>query len=70
VRVFLTLFVYAGVLALAGALSFVVVIFLAGPHSGLLPKWAEVVVFCLGWANVIVVPVLAARWVWRRGIPN
>jgi hypothetical protein len=66
VRVFLTLLVYALALALSAAVSFVVVMFLAGPHTGLLPQWAEAVVLCVGWANVIVVPVLAARWTWRR----
>jgi hypothetical protein len=45
------------------ALTFFVVIFLAGPHAGLLPHALEVVVFVLGWLFVLVLPVLAARTV-------
>jgi hypothetical protein len=65
-RVCLTLLVYAVAIALCAAVSFVVVMLLAGPHTGLLPRWAEAAVLCIGWANVIIVPVLAARWTWRR----
>jgi lauroyl/myristoyl acyltransferase len=42
------------------------VIFLAGPHAGVLPQWAEAVVLGLGWLAVFVLPVLVARRLWRR----
>jgi hypothetical protein len=66
VRVLLTLVAYVTSLILIAGVSFVVVIFLAGPHAGLLPHWLEVVVLCLGWLAILVVPVLAAAKVWRR----
>jgi hypothetical protein len=53
-------------LVLIAGVSFVVVIFLAGPHSGLLPQWLEVGVIGLGWMAVLVLPFLTARKVWRR----
>jgi hypothetical protein len=66
VRVLLTLVAYVTSLILIAGVSFVVVIFLAGPHAGLLPHWLEVVVLILGWLAILVVPVLAAAKVWRR----
>jgi hypothetical protein len=66
VRVLLTLVAYVTSLILIAGVSFVVVIFLAGPHAGLLPHGLEVVVLCLGWLAILVVPVLAAAKVWHR----
>lgn len=65
-RVLLTAAAYLFTLVIVAAVVFVVVIVLAGPHAGLLPQWLEVVVIGAGWLLVLVVPVLAARWVWRR----
>ena len=65
-RALLSLVAYVISLILTAGISFVVVIFLAGPHAGLLPHWLEVVVLCLGWLAILVVPFLAARKVWRR----
>ena len=53
-------------LALVTAAAFVIVLLVAGPHTGLLPQWLEAVVLALGWAAVIVVPIMAARAAWRR----
>jgi hypothetical protein len=66
VRPLLTFVAYVISLILTAGISFVVVIFLAGPHAGLLPPWLEVVVLCLGWLAILVVPFLAAAKVWRR----
>jgi hypothetical protein len=66
VRILVSFVAYVVTLVLIAGVSFVVVIVLAGPHAGLLPHWLEVVVFCIGWAAIFVVPVLAARKVWRR----
>ncbi len=61
-----TLLVYVAVLAVMAFVAFFVVIFLAGPHAGLLPQWAEVIVLVVGWLAVLVLPALAARKFWRR----
>ena len=65
-RIVLTLLVYVVALAFIGAICFVVVMFLAGPHAGLLPAPMESAVLILGWILVLVFPVLVARRVWRR----
>lgn len=57
---------YLGSLLGVAAASFIVVIVLAGPHAGLLPHWLEAVVLGLGWLAVLILPILAARAVWRR----
>lgn len=49
-----------------GAIASLAVLFLIGPHSGMLGDWAYVPILALGWTAVIVLPVLFARWIWRR----
>ena len=44
----------------------IVVLVVAGPHTGLLPPALETIVLAVGWLAVIVVPLLAARRVARR----
>jgi hypothetical protein len=61
-----TAIAYLAALALVAATTFVLVLFVAGPHAGLLPPWAEPVVLGAGWLIVIVVPVYVARTVWCR----
>lgn len=61
-----TLLVYVAALVAVAFVAFFVVIFLAGPHAGLLPQWAAVIVQVLGWLAVLVLPALAARKFWRR----
>jgi len=60
--------VFAGLAALAitAAASFFAVMTLAGPHGGLLPQSMHTAVLLLAWAMILVVPIVAARWVWRR----
>jgi hypothetical protein len=43
------------------------VILLAGPHSDILPDWLSPAILALGGLILLVVPVLLARAVWRRG---
>jgi uncharacterized membrane protein len=47
-------------------ICFFAVIVLAGPHGGMLPRVLESPVFVACWLVLLVVPVLAARAVWRR----
>ena len=65
-RIVLSLIAYVVALAAVAVIAFFAVIFLAGPHAGLLPGWLEAVVLGLGWLAVLLLPVLAARTVWRR----
>jgi hypothetical protein len=62
----ITAVAYVGMLAVVAAIAFFVVLFLAGPHAGLLPQWAEAAVLVAGWLAVLVLPVLTARKVWLR----
>lgn len=41
------------------------VLYLAGPHGGLLPPFLSPYVLGLGWLTVIVVPLVIARLAWR-----
>lgn len=61
-----TALAYLAALAAVAIATFVVVLFVAGPHAGLLPRWAESVVLGAGWLLVAVVPVYVARAVWRH----
>jgi len=63
----LTIVTYPGTVVAVAVAAFFVVIFLAGPHAGLLPHALEVVVFVLGWLSVLALPVWTAWVVWRRG---
>lgn len=62
--------------AVAGALTLLIsapllllgVLLLAGPHASLLPDWLELPVLALAWLLLILLPTLAARWVWRRTV--
>ena len=57
---------YIAALALVVPVAFFVVIFLAGPHSGLLPQALESAVAIIGWLAVLILPALAARMVWKK----
>lgn len=65
-RIALATLTYVVSLVAVAVTAFFVVIVVAGPHAGLLPGWLEAVVLALGWIAVLVLPVLAARAVWRR----
>lgn len=66
VRLLATAAVFVATLVAVATFAFFAVLFLAGPHAGLLPPFLEKVVLVLGWLSVIVLPTLAAVWVWRR----
>ena len=65
-KLLLTIATYLGSLVAVALVAFFMVIFLAGPHAGLLPHALEAVVLILGWLSVLVLPVWAAWVVWHR----
>ena len=65
-RWLLALLAWLGSLVLLAPLCFVAAVVLAGPHSSILPSFLQPLVLVLGWAIVLVVPVVVARAVWRR----
>lgn len=67
-RVLLTVLAFILTLCLSAGFAFFAVLFLAGPHGGLLPRSGETVVLAMGWLLVLLVPALVARWVWRRTV--
>lgn len=68
-RFVLTGLAYFAALALTGCLAFVGVLWLAGPHGGVLPQSLHTATLIVGWVFVLVVPVLVARWLWHRRGP-
>ena len=64
-RLLVTALAYVATLAVVAVATFFGVLFLAGPHGGVLPNAAQPYVLILGWATVIVLPILAARFTWR-----
>ena len=66
VRLAIVVATYVASLVIVASIAFVVVILVAGPHSGLLPHWAEGAVLALGWLAVLIVPFVVAGVVWRR----
>lgn len=65
-RFLFTIAAFLVTLVVVSVAAFIVVIFLAGPHAGILPKPLEVAVVILGWLSVLVLPSWAAWAVWRR----
>ena len=65
-RYLLTGLAYVVSLVVTAAVVLVAVLFLAGPHAGLLPQPLEVVVIIAGWGAVVALPIVAARGVWKR----
>jgi hypothetical protein len=66
VRWILSLLAWLISLVLLAPVCFFAVIALAGPHGGVLPPSVQPLVLILGWAIVLVVPILIARAVRRR----
>jgi len=60
----LVVFLICG-LAVATA-SFFAVIFLAGPHGGVLPEWTQGIVLLIAWVITIGVPVFCAVKTYRK----
>lgn len=65
-RILAALAIYITALMATAFIAFFAVIFLAGPHAGLLPSWLEAAVLALAWLAVLVLPLLIARKAWRR----
>jgi hypothetical protein len=65
-RLLLVAATYLGALVLVTPIVFAIVIFLAGPHAGLLPQALEVAVMITGWLAVLILPALVARAVWKK----
>jgi hypothetical protein len=65
-RVLLTIAAYALSLCIVAPVVFLIVIFLAGSHAGLLPEFLEAVILVAGWVSVLLVPIWVARKIWRR----
>lgn len=64
-RLLITVVVYGVTFVLIAFVTFFVVMALAGPHAGILPKWLDPVVLVLGWGVVLGVPALIAAKAWR-----
>jgi hypothetical protein len=64
-RVLVTLLAYLLSLVLIAVTAFFAVIFLAGPHGGVLPSSLHTATLVLGWLCVLLIPMLVARWAWR-----
>jgi len=69
-RYFVTGLAYLVGLVGVAALASLAVLFLVGPHGGVLPDSFYLPILALGWMAVIVLPVLFARWMWfkMRGV--
>jgi|LNFM01.2.fsa_nt_gb hypothetical protein len=65
-RLLVTLLAFAAALGSTAVLAFFAVIFLSGPHGGVLPPAFHGATLALAWLCVLVVPLFVARRVWRR----
>jgi hypothetical protein len=68
-RVLIAFIAGSAALALLSPIVFVAMVVLAGPHSSVLPPAVQPAAWLLGWAAVLLVPVLVARMAWRRTQP-
>lgn len=64
-RLLITAIAYLVSLVVVAAIAFFAVLFLAGPHGGVLPGYLEPVVLLLGWLAVLGLPAFAAFRVWK-----
>lgn len=65
-RALVTLLVYLLSLVPTAVAAFYAVLFLAGPHGGVLPSSLHTATLVIGWLCVLLIPMLVARWAWRR----
>jgi hypothetical protein len=66
VRYVLTAAAFLATLVVVGAATIFAVLAFAGPHSDMLPKPLQILVYVLAWAVLLGLPALAARAAWRR----
>lgn len=65
-RLALTLVAFLSTLVVTAVVVFFAVLFLSGPHGGALPSSLATATLAVGWACVVLIPLLAACWTWRR----
>ncbi|MCB1889469.1 MAG: hypothetical protein KDH20_17810 [Rhodocyclaceae bacterium] len=65
-RAGLTLAALIAALALTVPAVVAIVLWLAGPHGGVLPTGSAPIVLGLGWLSVLLLPAWVARQAWRR----
>ena len=58
--------VFVVALVVTATIAFFSVLYLAGPHGGVLPTSLGPATLVVGWVFVAAVPLLVARWTWRR----
>jgi len=51
---------------ITAVLVYFAVLFLAGPHGGVLPPSLHLITLAFGWIVVVAVPLFVGRWVWQR----
>lgn len=68
-RVLLTLVVTVLSFAVYAVAAFFAVLLFSGPHGGLLPTVLQPFVLIAGWLLAGIVPIVVARWAWRRFAP-
>jgi hypothetical protein len=65
-RVLWTIVAYVLSLCIVAPVVFLIVLFLAGHHAGLLPEFFEAIILVAGWLSVLLLPIWVARKVSRR----
>jgi hypothetical protein len=65
-RVLWTIVAYVLSLCIVAPVVFLILLFLAGPHVGLLPEFLEAIILVAGWLSVLLLPIWVARKTWRR----
>ena len=65
-RIIITVLTFLVSLTVTGIVVFFLVFFLAGPHGGILPSSFYTATLIFGWLLVVAIPIIVARWVWRR----
>ena len=65
-RVLIAFIAWSAAFAVLSPIVFFATVLLAGPHSSMLPSAVQPAVWLLGWAAVLLLPVLVARTAWRR----
>ena len=65
-RVLIAFIAWSAAFAVLSPIVFFGTVLLAGPHSSMLPSAVQPAVWLLGWAAVLLLPVLAVRMAWRR----
>ena len=65
-RVLIAFIVWLAAAALLAPICFFMTVFLAGPHSDMLPSVLQPPVWLLGWAVFLLAPLALAQMAWRR----